>query len=108
MSEKIFGVEVNLDFDESAKPYGWLTAVTNVIEGQMEEIKSFGLEITKVQFNAPEAPPRFFVKFPKDKQQWEVRKLLEQKGYDVGQKIGPSELAFYVTKRLVQSKGWTE
>jgi hypothetical protein len=72
------------------------------------ELGALGLTITKIHFETADSPPKFFVKFPDGVPQWKIRKEIEAKLYDVGQKIGDKDLSFYVTKRTAPSKGWAD
>lgn len=85
-----------------------LDVVVNKTLAEVYEVRAIGVEPLRIVFPAPESPARIYIKFPTDRPQWEVRKKLDDAMYDVGQKLGPNELAFYVIKRREKSKGWSE
>src|SRR5690606_1522876 len=106
MSEKLFDIPVSV---EGGKLPGELKEVEEEVRRQLDDIQSLGIEVTKIKFwPGGGESPRFYVKFPPDKQMFEVRRELERKLFDVGQKIGSNELTFYVTKRTRKSGGWSE
>jgi hypothetical protein len=110
--ETLFGVPISYDLTEDPTRPPSLKELLNeavrIVERQFLEIKEIGLEITQIKVMSASAPVRFYVKFPADKPQWETRKALEEKLYDVGQKLGRNELVFYVTKRVEKTKGWAQ
>ncbi len=110
MDDTTFGVPVTFDSGDPAKPFGsvdgMVDQVVDKLRGQIAELTELGVQVVKIQIMATDQPVRLFIKFPEGEPQWKVRKLLETKLYDVGQKIGNNELAFYATKRPEKTKGW--
>lgn len=75
-------------------------------EGQKKEIECLGLRLVGIHIVEPASPMRFFIEFPPTKPSYEVRRKLEEAGYDVGQQMGDKILKFYATRRAQQGEGW--
>lgn len=72
------------------------------------ELHEIGVEVTGAVLAGGEVPPRYSIKFPAGQPQYKVRAALENKGYEVGQKLGSKDLGFYAAKRVKPSKGWED
>jgi hypothetical protein len=103
MEDTLLGVPVTRDLPCSLGEEALQKATA-----EKKEIETAGLTVTGIHISSPDSPVHFFVKFTPGQQSWETRAQLEKAGYAVRQKMAPTDLCFFVTKALVQTKGWAD
>lgn len=99
--QTLAGLPLTTDF-----PLGISEALENTAVSQRKQLEDLGLSVTGIHMSDEDAPPRFLVQFPPGKPSFQIRTMVEAKGFDIGQQMGEKMLRFYATKRVTKTNGW--